>query len=110
MTLLWKVINKNRYKTMEEKLAKLSAGIVGGSFIATGLVLILLIGIPQLFSSGITNNTLFVKALIIATFYIYSIYLVATLPGKPIKRRAYSWGFSIIFHASLLTYLSVINN
>ena len=94
---------------MEEKLAKLSAGIVGGSFIATGLVFILLVGVPQLFTGDIASNSFFLKAIFIATVYIYSIFLVATLPGKPVKRRAYSWGFSILFHFSLLTYLGVFN-
>lgn len=41
---------------------------------------------------------------------MYSLYLVSTLPGKSIKRRAYSWGFSILFHTCLLIYLGVFNN
>jgi hypothetical protein len=95
---------------MEEKLAKLSSGIVGGSFIVIGLVFVLLYGIPHLFTSGVTNNLFVVKAIVISIVYIYSVYLVATLPGKSIKRRAYSWSFSIIFHLCLLVYLGVFNN
>lgn len=95
---------------MEEKLAKLSAGIVGGSFIGIGLLFIFLYGLPHLFSSGIANNLFVLKALVISIIYIYSVYLISTLPGKSVKRRAYSWIFSIIFHLGLLVYLGVINN
>ncbi|MCG8084067.1 MAG: hypothetical protein JAZ13_00005 [Candidatus Thiodiazotropha taylori] len=95
---------------MEEKLAKLSAGIVGGSIIATGLGLILLVGIPHLISGDVEIKIFVLKALFIATIYIYSLYLVATLPGKPVKRRAFSWGFSILSHSCLLLFLGVFND
>ncbi|MCG8053268.1 MAG: hypothetical protein JAZ15_18890 [Candidatus Thiodiazotropha endolucinida] len=95
---------------MEEKLAKLSAGIAGGSIIVTGLGLIVLFGVPHLFSGDVAIKLFVLKALVIASVYIYSLYLVATIPGKPVQRRALSWGFSILFHSCLLIYLGVYND
>jgi len=79
--------------------------------IATALFMLLLFGLPMLIAGelDLKNDPFILKVLIIAILYIVSIGLVATLPGKSARRRAFSWCISIIFHACLLIYLGVFN-
>ena len=97
---------------MEEKLAKWSTSLIGGSMIATGLGMLVIFGLPMFIAGEIdlANDPFMLKVFIIGILYILSIYLVASIPGKPVKRRAISWSVSILFHAWLLVYLGIFND
>ena len=94
---------------MEEKIAKWTSGLLGGSYIVFALIFLSFMAVPKLLSGEILDDPFFLKALVIAVMYIISIYLVATLPGKTKRRRVVSWCISIGFHSSLLIYLGVFN-
>ncbi|WP_299178786.1 hypothetical protein [uncultured Neptuniibacter sp.] len=92
---------------MEAQIARWISHIVGGSYIVMALVVLVFISLPEILSGEILSNPFLLKAVGIAFVYILSIYLVATLPKKSVKRRACSWLFSIFFHGALLLYLGV---
>jgi hypothetical protein len=96
---------------MEEKLAKFASSIVGGSTILAGIILLLIFGAPMLINGELNmqKDAFILKIFLVASLYLVSIVLLATLPGKTVKRRSLSWGFSIIFHTGLLFYLGVTN-
>jgi hypothetical protein len=96
---------------MEEKLAKFSARMISGSFIVIGMVFLLMFAIPMLISGELElgEEPFIIKMLIVASLYLVSTVLLATLPRKSFERRSFSWGFSIIFHVGFLYYLGVEN-
>ncbi len=94
---------------METKLARTITGILGGSFLVIGIAILLVVDLPDLLTgkSNPLNNPFMLKVYMLAGLYIFAAYLVASSPGKHIKRRFFSWAFSIIFHIGLLVYLGV---
>ncbi|MEP0176286.1 MAG: hypothetical protein ABJD02_02055 [Paraglaciecola sp.] len=48
------------------------------------------------------------KFTVAGVLYIFSLYLVGTLSGKPLRRRILSWAFSVAFHAGLLLYIGIV--
>lgn len=97
---------------MEEKISKIATRIVGGSYLAAGLLIVLLFGIASIASRDfdVVKSPFMIKAFVISTLYILSVVLLVTLPGKDVIRRSISWGFSICFHAGFLVYLAVFND
>ncbi len=92
---------------MEEKLARVSLNIIGGSYLVAILLLILLFSGSLIASGDFSSliNPFMQKVYLIALLYILSITLLATLSGKSTYRRSISWIYSILFHAGLLLYL-----
>lgn len=90
---------------MEEiKLSKWTLKIAMGSYLAFGLVVVLGYALSNL-SQEFTLSPFVLKSILIAVLYSLSIYLVATLPNKNIRRRLWSWGYSVVFHVWLLIYM-----
>ena len=58
--------------------------------------------------TNIIHDSFMLNILIISTFYLISIYLVATISGKSPQRRLLSWLYSVLFHLSLLLYLAFL--
>ena len=94
---------------MEEKLAKWGSSIVGGSILLPVLLVLVTFSVPKIITGEIMDDTFLQKSILIAVLYSISVYLLATLKGKVLKRRLLSWLYSVLFHASLLVYLGVFN-
>lgn len=94
---------------MEVKLAKIATAIVSGSYLAAGLLILLLFGLSAIALGRIevVTNPFMAKVFFISGLYIVSVVLLATLPGKSVKRRAISWVYSIVFHSGFILYLAV---
>ena len=95
---------------LEEKIASWIATLIGGSYILFILILLSVFAISKVLSGEILNDPFLLKAILIAPLYVLSIVLVATLPGKPIKRRTASWIFSSAFHLGLILYLAIFHD
>lgn len=95
---------------MEEKLAKIAVAAIGGSFLVAVIGLILIYGLTIIMSGEVelSDIPLMLKIIIPSALYVYSIYLLGTLPGKSRKQRSFAWVFSIAFHSGLLMYLGVV--
>ena len=98
-----------RKDSMEERIANWISRGVGGSYIVFALIVLSAMAISKLLDGELFNDPFLIKALIIAILYVASVVIVATLPGKSVKRRAVSWVTSIVFHLGLLIYLGVFN-
>lgn len=94
---------------MEERLANWITRLVGGSYVLLAIFAALVILAIDL-SRGdydILYSPTTAKFTVVGVLYIVSLYFVATLVGKSIKRRIYSWLFSVVFHAGLLVYIGI---
>jgi uncharacterized membrane protein len=92
---------------MEERIANWISRGVGGSYIVFALIVLSAMAISKLIDGELLNDPFLLKALLIAILYVVSVVIVATLPGKSVRRRAVSWVTSIVFHLGLLIYLGV---
>ena len=94
---------------MENRIANWIVTAVSVSYIA-GIMLFALIWLIIAISSGdfgiLTSSTTH-KWFFWGGLYLLSLYLIGTLKGKNISRRVTSWVFSILFHLSLLAYISL---
>ncbi|TAA48295.1 hypothetical protein [Corallincola spongiicola] len=93
----------------EEKLSGWIVRATCGSYLAFGLLVVVIYTVVTIGESR-SFSPFAVKALVISLLYIVSVYLVATLPSKSVKRRLWSWGYSAAFHTSLLVYFSLAAN
>ena len=94
----------------EERISKWITKIVGGSSIVA-ILFFSLIWFFMALAHGdyeILYSSTTVKFAITGALYIYSLYLVGTLPSKSNSRRAFTWVFSIVFHAGLLLYIGIV--
>jgi hypothetical protein len=94
---------------MEQRIANWITYVVGGSCIATVMVIALIFFLVEIVNgnfSAVIDATTF-KWLFWGLLYFVSIYLVSSLQGKSARRRLASWLFSVIFHLSLLSYVAI---
>ncbi len=96
----------------EEKIAKFTTSILGGSAVLTVLFMIGIFGLPVVLSDSFefSESPFAQKVVIISILYLASIFLLSTLPGKEVKRRVISWVYSALFHAGLLIYFAIFAN
>jgi len=101
-----------RTPTAEERLARAAASIVGGSYLAIGLLMLVAYALSLVASGEMYRlaNAFMLKVLLTAILYAASVTLLATLPGKSARRRLASWLYSAVFHAGLLLYVGVLGN
>ena len=94
---------------MEYRIANWITTVVTGSYIA-GIMFLALIWLVVAIVSGdfeILLSSTTHKWFFWGGLYIFSLYLIGTLKEKKFRRRIISWGFSILFHLALLTYVAL---
>lgn len=92
---------------MEQRVASWITDLVGGSVIATVLVIFAIFGILEFIESGFDGlaKTWSITWSVVFLLYVFAFYLVASSKNQSLVRRIASWSFSVAFHLGLLVYV-----
>ena len=93
----------------EGRVARFILYVGGNSYLALGLGFLATMAIHDSLTGEIdlATETIYLKALILAFFYVLSMWLIHLLPRQTPKRRLAIWLFVLSFHAGLLSYLGI---